>query len=143
MKYKVVKQSDLEDILKIENECFLEPWDKDAFMYDIENKNPLFIKLVDDDNNIIGYYDAWTAVDDADIGSIAIRKKYQGKGYGERLLKNLLTRCKKQGVKTVHLEVRIDNTKAKNLYEKLGFTKTRIRKGYYNGIDAIEMMKGL
>ena len=37
----------------------------------------------------------------------------------------------------------MDNEKAYNLYSKMGFEKTRIRKGYYNGVDAIEMVKGL
>ena len=81
--------------------------------------------------------------ENADIGNICIDLKYQGKGYGEFLLKDLIKNCIKKEVEFLHLEVRIDNYKAYNLYEKMGFIKTRIRKGYYNGTDAIEMVKGL
>ena len=142
MRLTQVELSDLDEILRIENECFFDPWSKDSFLLDIDNNDSLFIKLVDDNDKLIGYYDAWLSIDDADIGSIAVTKAYQGKGYGEKLLNDLLNRCKEKRIKNVHLEVNVNNLKAKNLYSKFGFKQTRIRKGYYNGVDAIEMVKG-
>ena len=41
--------------------------------------------------------------------------------------------------KSITLEVKIDNFPAIHLYEKYGFEKKAIRKGYYNGIDGILM----
>ena len=41
-------------------------------------------------------------------------------------------------------EVRTTNTKAYNLYKKLGFIETRTRKDYYGeGQDCLDMVKGL
>ena len=44
-------------------------------------------------------------------------------------------------IENVTLEVKMDNINAINLYEKLGFKKASIRKGYYNGVDGILMIK--
>lgn len=41
----------------------------------------------------------------------------------------------------ITLEVKIDNISAIKLYESLGFKKVSIRKGYYNGIDGLLMVK--
>ena len=41
--------------------------------------------------------------------------------------------------KKITLEVNINNTIALNLYKKFNFKEVAIRKGYYNGIDAILM----
>ena len=37
------------------------------------------------------------------------------------------------------LEVKINNYIAINLYQKYGYKKVAIRKGYYNGVDGILM----
>ena len=42
-------------------------------------------------------------------------------------------------VKDISLEVRENNIPAISLYEKNGFEKKAIRKGYYKGIDGILM----
>ena len=41
--------------------------------------------------------------------------------------------------KNITLEVKQTNASAIHLYEKNGFKKVAIRKGYYNGIDGILM----
>ncbi len=41
----------------------------------------------------------------------------------------------------ITLEVKIDNISAIKLYESLGFKKASIRKGYYNGVDGLLMVK--
>lgn len=133
---------DLDKIIEIENECFKEPWPKKAFEADINNDITELMVLIDG-NKIIGYYDIWYMFENADIASIAIRKDYQGKGLGEYLLKDLIKRCIAKQVEFLHLEVNVENIKAYNLYKKMGFEQVRVRKGYYNGVDGLDMVKGL
>ena len=137
-----MKLEDLDEVSSIENECFQDPWPKEAFKRDLDNDIADLYVLKDKDK-VIGYYDVWYMFENADISTICIRKDYQGKKLGEYLLKDLIIRCIKKDVEFLHLEVRVDNNKAINLYKKFGFEKLRIRKGYYNGTDGIDMMKGL
>ena len=137
-----IEEKDLDKILRMEKENFPDPWPKDSFIYDMNNE-VADVKVLESDGQVIGYYVVYYMFENADIGNICIDASYQGKGYGEYLLKDLIKNCIKKEVEFLHLEVRIDNDKAYNLYEKMGFIKTRIRKGYYNGTDAIEMVKGL
>lgn len=141
---KIVKASidDVDALLKIEKECFDDPWPRASFENDINNELTDFIVLKDNDE-IIGFYDVWYMFENADIANIAISKDYQGKGLGEKLLKDLIVRCIKKEVEFLHLEVSVENTKAYNLYKKLGFEEVRTRIGYYNGVDAKDMVKGL
>ena len=44
-------------------------------------------------------------------------------------------------IEKVTLEVKKDNKNAILLYNSLGFKPVSIRKGYYNGIDGILMLK--
>ena len=133
---------DLEEVMRMEKENFPDPWPKESFLYDMNNEVASF-KVLEKEEKVVGYYILYYMFENADIGNICIDRAYQGKGLGEYLFKDLLINCIKNEIEFVHLEVRVDNVKAYNLYKKMGFEKTRIRKGYYNGTDAIEMVKGL
>lgn len=64
--------------------------------------------------------------------------KYRNKGIGTKLLNNLLI---ENNAKNITLEVNKLNESAIKLYNKMGFKKVAIRKGYYNGIDGYLMLK--
>ena len=72
---------------------------------------------------------------------IGIKKEYQGRGFGKKLLKELLEILKEKGIKAVFLEVRENNAPAIRLYEKNGFRVLGKRRGYYSGEDALIMEK--
>ncbi len=55
------------------------------------------------------------------IYSIAIGKKFQGKGYGRKLLEESIKEMKLNGICSVLLYVNVENTPAIKLYEKMGF----------------------
>ena len=77
--------------------------------------------------------------------SIAVRAPYRRKGIGSKLLEETI-RVMREVYKTdsIYLEVRVTNEPAIRLYEKFGFRKARIVKGYYaDGEDAFIMVKRL
>ncbi|MFW6036079.1 MAG: GNAT family N-acetyltransferase [Halothermotrichaceae bacterium] len=57
----------------------------------------------------------------AQILSIAVESKWQGRGLGKQLVSSGLDYLKKEGIKKVKLEVRPDNFPAKKIYESFGF----------------------
>ena len=80
-------------------------------------------------------------VDDfADIHNVEVEVECRGKGYGTKLLELFLSEMRNRGVTVITLEVRADNVAAISLYEKFGFKRAAVRKGYYaNGCDALLM----
>lgn len=66
---------------------------------------------------------------------------YREHKIASRLMEQMLSDAKINGVKSISLEVRKDNTKAIRMYEKYGFKQVAIRKGYYYGIDGLLMEK--
>ena len=94
-----------------------------------------------EDNKIVGYLNYYLIYDRIEIANFNVLDKYQNKGIGTKLLDYLIK--KYTDIVNITLEVRCDNTKAIHLYEKMGFIKKAIRKGYYNGVDGILLELGM
>ena len=88
-----------------------------------------------EDKKIIGYIYYSDIYDRAEINQIEVDVSHRNCGKASILLKKAIELVDK----IITLEVKIDNFPAIHLYEKYGFEKKAIRKGYYNGIDDILM----
>lgn len=75
---------------------------------------------------------------------IGIQDAYQGRGIGSKLIDSLIKLAKKERLKEVSLIVLVGNYKAIRFYEKIGFKKIGLIKGYdfYHGqrYDCIKML---
>ncbi|AHG86005.1 Ribosomal-protein-alanine acetyltransferase [Bibersteinia trehalosi USDA-ARS-USMARC-190] len=120
--------SDLERLFAIEQAAHLVPWTKGTLLNSQGDKY-LNLKL-SEHNEIIGFAISQIILDEATLFNIAIDPNYQGKGYGKRLLSELILQLKDKGVATLWLEVRESNP-ARKLYDSLGFNEVDIRKNYY------------
>ena len=88
-----------------------------------------------EDKKIIGYIYYSDIYDRAEINQIEVDVSHRNCGKASILLKKAIELVDT----SITLEVKIDNFPAIHLYEKYGFEKKAIRKGYYNGIDGILM----
>lgn len=90
---------------------------------------------------IVGMVGFWILYDEAHIVTIAVREAYRRRGIGELLLITAIEEAMKLNAQFMTLEVRVSNYPAQALYEKYGFRKVGIRKGYYtdNGEDGYIM----
>ena len=74
--------------------------------------------------------------DDVYIGEIAIDENHRSKGYGTKVIKDVINYAQKNCYKRVILDADFRNPKAKALYERLGFKvynkKSFLRRGMYN-----------
>ena len=74
--------------------------------------------------------------DDMYIAEIAIDENYRSKGYGTKVIKDVIDYAKKNHYKRVILDADFRNPKAKALYEKIGFKvynkKSFLKRGMYN-----------
>ena len=99
------------------------------------------------DGDIVGCAVVMQVIDEAELLEIAIDPVHQGRGFGKALLAEVMTAARARAVRVMHLEVRIGNTRALTMYEKAGFRRVGLRRGYYPALtgreDAVLMDAGL
>ena len=108
-----------------------------------EKYNPIindytFILSYKENDKYVGFLIYQLLYEASEIIDIFVLNKYRNKGIGKALINKMLENKK---IEKVTLEVKKDNKNAIMLYNSLGFKPVSIRKGYYNGIDAILMLK--
>lgn len=108
---------------------------KEEVSTELEN-NPYgnYLILIEEDK-ITGYIYYSDIYERAEINQFEVKTTHRNCGKGNELLKHLIEKLQKN----ITLEVKQTNASAIHLYEKNGFKKVAIRKGYYNGIDGILM----
>ena len=153
MKYLDVEIRDMEDrdldqVMEIENTCFLRPWKMSDILYEM-HENPVSNVWVIEYSNasfglkqVVGFVDYWVTFDSGTICQIAVHPDIQRSGVGSELLNEVFKDALAKKVRTLTLEVRASNEKAINFYKKHGFYVSHTKPGYYsNGEDAIYMIK--
>lgn len=90
---------------------------------------------------ITGFAGIWLMADEAHIMNLAVRESHRRRGIGEILLINTIELAARLNAGIVTLEVRASNTAAIALYDKCGFARVGLRRGYYldNKEDAVLM----
>lgn len=76
-------------------------------------------------DSIVGYINPVIDKDEGWIGGLGVIPAYRSQGIAKRLMGAAEDLCRKQGVRTVLLEVIEGNTRAQKLYEGLGYTVVR------------------
>ena len=76
-----------------------------------------------------------------EIKRIRVRQDYQRRGYGQMILEKLMGIAMEQGYKEICLDALAENTPARHLFEKYGFTEThRGKLGHFNVIYYIKRL---
>ena len=79
----------------------------------------------------MGYFVAMKGVDEVHLLNITVAPMYQGQGFARLLLDALCLWSRGQGAEWLWLEVRISNTRARQVYEHCGFRHVGTRRNYY------------
>lgn len=124
-----MQESDLPAVMAIERVAYEFPW-TEGIMRDCL-KFGYACKLYESPAGIIGYGVLSIAAGECHFLNICIAPGYQQRGYGARLVAQLLQIARQARVRTALLEVRVSNIAAYRLYHKMGFNEIGIRKGYY------------
>ena len=90
------------------------------------------------DDKIIGYLDYSVMYERGEINYIFVLKEYRNQKIGSKLLEYMINNT---NLDEISLEVNKNNTNAIKLYQKYGFREVNIRKGYYDGVDGILMLR--
>lgn len=135
-----MQPEDVDAVWEIEQKSYPTPWPKSAFFHEIgENSLAYYLVLVAD-GKLAGYGGIWVFVGEAHITTIAVEPEMRGQKLGETLLQALIYLARHLEAVEMTLEVRVSNFVAQNLYRKVGFLTTGVRKKYYaDGEDALIM----
>ncbi|MEG9487038.1 ribosomal protein S18-alanine N-acetyltransferase [Mannheimia indoligenes] len=124
-----IQQADFERLFEIEQKAHLVPWSKGTLLNN-QGEKYLNLKLMEN-GEIVAFAISQVVLDEATLFNIAVAPNFQGKGFGKRLLSELILQLQKRGVATLWLEVRESNQAAQKLYDSLGFNEVTVRKNYY------------
>ncbi len=132
-KIEYMKEWDINDVLRIEQASFSMPWSREMFICELTDHPFSYLYVAKDrSGKVLGYICYWLVFDEMNILNLAVDEEYRIKGIASGLIKFALRDGVSRGAGTVILEVRCSNESAIRLYEKFGFRKAAVRKGYYD-----------
>lgn len=125
------KVNDISDMVKIEKECFSEPWSEKGFQSAFKDGISYFV-CAEANKILVGYAGMYNVLDEGYVYNLAVSEKFRGNKIGGKLVENLLNYSKNKNLRFLSLEVRKSNHAAINLYQKTGFEIIGTRKNFYN-----------
>lgn len=121
-----------ERLASIHAGAFARPWTAEEFEGFLTDRavriDGLFLGR---DRQPSGFVVSRSALDEAEILSLALARAARGRGHSRSLLAHHLQVLAHSGVRSVHLEVEEGNVPALALYRRLGFEASGRRPGYY------------
>lgn len=130
LNYEPMRQSDLADVLALEQSVYPHPWSMGNFVDSLSSNYEAWV-LRDQGGDLLGYFLMMAIVDEAHLLNVAVSAEKQGQGLGRVLLNQAVACARGLGMASVLLEVRPSNTRALRIYERYGFQHIGRRKGYY------------
>ena len=125
-------RAQIEDVLAIEELSFTNPWSREMYLAEFENRNMALCYLASDEaRRVVGFCSLWRVVDELHINNLAVMPSHRRSGAASALLSRVLTDGAASGATRATLEVRRSNEAARSLYERFGFRVSGVRRAYY------------
>jgi len=134
----------VEQLMPVERQLFGEqPWTERTFWSELGQLETRWYVVALEDERVVGYAGLCDYPDEAWVQTVAVAPEHQRRGLGAQLLEALLDEADRRRQRVVSLEVRAGNAGAQRLYERHGFVRTGLRRGYYepSGEDAVLMSR--
>ena len=138
--------TDLPALAALERDLFAhDAWAEPTWWAELGGRPRRDYVVLSDADGVLGYAGLDHGGEVADVMTIAVAPRAQGRGFGRLLLAELERRALARGAAHVILEVRADNVAALALYERSGYAVLSTRRRYYQpgDIDALVMRKVL
>jgi ribosomal-protein-alanine N-acetyltransferase len=134
--------TDIDAIESIEKRAYRTPWSRSMFASELAKPTSICLGAFEGEQ-LVGYVVNSRYVDAWHIMNVAVDPDFQRRGIATQLLERVFELTDGDDRRGYTLEVRVSNTDAIRLYEKLGFGSRGIRRGYYtdNREDALIMWR--
>ncbi len=138
--------ADLRAIEEIERRSYPTPWSRSMFAGELAKPSSICLGAFGaegEDGELCGYLIVSRYVDAWHVMNVAVDPDHRGRGIATMLIERLFEVTADDVRRGYTLEVRVSNTTAIELYERLGFQARGVRRGYYtdNREDALIMWK--
>jgi ribosomal-protein-alanine N-acetyltransferase len=133
---------DLSAIEEIEQRSYPTPWSRSMFAGELAKPSSICLGAFDGER-LAGYLIVSRYVDAWHVMNVAVAGDYRRRGVASQLLGALFEQTSTDDRRGYTLEVRVSNAGAISLYERLGFERRGVRRGYYtdNREDALIMWR--
>ena len=128
----LTERKQIDDVLAIEESSFANPWTREMYLVEFENRGVSYCYLAKDgEGEAIGFCSLWKVVDELHINNLAVTPEYRRAGVASTLLRYVLSEGARLGAVRATLEVRRSNEAARGLYERFHFSVWGVRRAYY------------
>ena len=122
--------ADLDAVMAVEAVAYAFPWTRANFIDSVAAGHRCELRL-DAEGEVIGYTVTLTALDELHLLNITVCPDLQGQGHALALMDRLIAHGSRHGQRTLWLEVRPGNARARRLYQRCGLREVGLRRGYY------------
>ena len=142
MEIRPLQLRDLSGIEEIERRSYPTPWSRSMFAGELAKPSSICLGAFEGER-LVGYLIVSRYVDAWHVMNVAVAADYRRKGVASDLLSALFEQTHADDRRGYTLEVRVSNAGAIALYERLGFERRGVRRGYYtdNREDALIMWR--
>lgn len=129
--------ADLDDVAAAEELIYPFPWTRGNFADSLAAGYSAWV-LRDPAGRLQAYAIMMLAVDEAHLLNLSVAREAQRRGLGWRTLEWIAEVARGHGAQSLLLEVRPSNPAAVRLYQRYGFERVGVRRGYYPARDGRE-----
>ena len=119
----------LGQVAELEQLCFADPWSEKAL--ELLLGDGAYGAVCLQDGRVMAYGGVLWAPDEGQITNIATHPDARRCGMGAAVLEHLIAEACSRGCDQLSLEARVSNIGAIALYERYGFLKMGLRRGFY------------
>ena len=135
--FRPFKLSDVNAAAEMEASHQPQPWSEGVFLDELAAENRTY--LVADEGGLVGFAGVMVIEDEAHVTNLLVGPDHRRQGIGRRLMGRLIELAIEQGARHLTLEVRSENSAARQFYSQFGLVPVGSRPGYYGDDDALIM----
>ena len=156
LKLLMMQEKDIAGVLEIQNETGLSVWTALDYKIEVNSIDSICMVAKDENPGVVGFAVLKLIVGDvesdskstksshnsSEIYNIALKDDFQGRGFGQIILTEIISHLKVLQILDIWLEVRKSNSRARGFYQKNGFLEQFVRKNYYqNPVEDAYILK--
>ena len=122
----------IEAVLELERLCFAHPISENNLKMLLTEGSGTGFVLLDEEERTVAYGGIICVLDEGQILNIATHPEHRRRGYGKKIMEEIVTHAKEKQIAFITLEVRESNDAALSLYHGMGFYEVGKIKGYYD-----------